>query len=66
MNAPDISMFGVFFALKDGKETCMKILNGSEVTVRPYQEKDVEKIVNLIRRNFLEVNVKDYGEEAGI
>lgn len=42
----------------------MKILNGSEVTVRLYQEKDAEKIVNLIRRNFLEVNIKDYGEEA--
>lgn len=42
----------------------MKILNDTEVTVRPYQERDAEKIVNLIRRNFLEVNVKDYGEEA--
>lgn len=42
----------------------MKLLNGKEVTVRRYQEQDVETIVNLIRRNFLEVNVKDYGEEA--
>lgn len=42
----------------------MKISQDREVTVRPYQEQDVEKIVNLIRRNFLEVNVKDYGEEA--
>ena len=42
----------------------MKILDGREVTVRRYQEQDVEAIVDLIRRNFLEVNVKDYGEEA--
>ena len=42
----------------------MKILNDREVTVRRYQEQDAEKIVNLIRRNFLEVNVKDYGEDA--
>ena len=42
----------------------MKISNNREVTVRRYQEQDAEKIVNLIRRNFLEVNVKDYGEDA--
>lgn len=42
----------------------MRLLNGSEVTVRRYQEQDVEAIVSLIRRNFLEVNVKDYGEKA--
>jgi GNAT superfamily N-acetyltransferase len=42
----------------------MKLSNGSEVTVRRYQEQDAEKIVNIIRRNFLEVNVKDYGEET--
>ena len=42
----------------------MKISSNKEVTVRPYQEQDAEDIVNLIRRNFLEVNVKDYGEKA--
>lgn len=42
----------------------MKISNGKEVTVRRYQEQDAEAIVGLIRRNFLEVNVKDYGEKA--
>ena len=42
----------------------MELLNGNEVIVRPYQEKDAEEIVNLIVRNFKEVNVKDYGEEA--
>ena len=29
-----------------------------------YREQDAESIVGLIRRNFLEVNVKDYGEDA--
>lgn len=42
----------------------MKLSDGREVTVRRYQEQDAESIVNLIRRNFLEVNVKDYGEKA--
>ena len=42
----------------------MKLSNGRAVIARLYQEKDAEAIVNLIRRNFLEVNVKDYGEEA--
>lgn len=42
----------------------MKLLNGSEIIAKPYQEKDAEEIVNLIIRNFKEVNVKDYGEEA--
>ncbi|MGN0321952.1 MAG: GNAT family N-acetyltransferase [Oliverpabstia sp.] len=42
----------------------MKISDGREVTVRRYQEQDAETIVSLIRRNFLEVNVKDYGENA--
>jgi GNAT superfamily N-acetyltransferase len=44
----------------------MILSNGKQVTARRYQEEDVEKIVNLIRRNFLEINVKDYGEEAVI
>ena len=42
----------------------MNLSNGKEVTIRRYQEKDAEAIVNLIKRNFLEINVKDYGEEA--
>lgn len=42
----------------------MKLSNGSEITVRKYKEQDAEAIVNLIRRNFLEVNVKNYGEKA--
>ncbi len=42
----------------------MKLLNGSKVIAKPYQEEDTEEIVNLIIRNFKEVNVKDYGEEA--
>ena len=42
----------------------MKLPNGTEVTVRPYNEADTEEIVRLIVRNFKEVNVKDYGVEA--
>lgn len=42
----------------------MKLSNGREVIARRYQEQDAEAIVNLIRRNFLEVNVKDYGKKA--
>ena len=42
----------------------MKLLDGREVTVRRYQEQDAEAIVSLIRRNFQEVNIKDYGEAA--
>lgn len=42
----------------------MKLLNGNEIIAKPYQEEDAEEIVNLIIRNFREVNVKDYGEEA--
>ena len=53
-----------FFAMNGGKEIYMKLANGKEVTVRRYQENDAEAIVSLIRRNFLEVNVKDYGEKA--
>ena len=55
-------MFSAFFML--GKEIFMKLANGTEVTVRPYQEQDAEEIVGLIVRNFKEVNVKDYGVEA--
>lgn len=57
-------MFGVFFAMNGRKEIYLKLSNGSEVTARRYQEQDAKAIVNLIRRNFLEVNVKDYGEKA--
>lgn len=42
----------------------MKLSNGTEVIAKPYREDDVEEIVRLIRRNFREVNVKDYGERA--
>ena len=42
----------------------MKLSNGTEVTARRYREQDAERIVALIRRNFLEVNAKDYGEEV--
>lgn len=42
----------------------MKLSNGIEIIVRPYREEDAEEIVKLIIRNFKEVNVKDYGEEA--
>ncbi len=57
-------MFGVFFVFGDGEEIFMKLLNGSEVTVRRFKEQDAEPIISLIRKNFLEVNVKDYGEKA--
>lgn len=42
----------------------MKLSDGTEVTVRLYREEDAEEIVNLIIRNFKEVNIKDYGEKA--
>lgn len=42
----------------------MKLKNGTKVIVKPYQEENAEEIVNLIIRNFKEVNVKDYGEKA--
>lgn len=42
----------------------MKLANGTEITVRLYQETDAEEIVGIIARNFREVNVKDYGAEA--
>lgn len=42
----------------------MKLANGCEITVSSYREEDAREIVDLILRNFREVNVKDYGEEA--
>lgn len=42
----------------------MKLANGTEVIVKPYREENAEEIVNLIIRNFREVNVKDYGDKA--
>ncbi|MBD5492608.1 MAG: GNAT family N-acetyltransferase [Lachnospiraceae bacterium] len=42
----------------------MKLANGTEIIVKPYQEENAEEIVNLIIRNLKEVNVKDYGEKA--
>lgn len=34
-----------------------------EVIIREYKNEDLEDICNIITRNLLEVNVKDYGEE---
>ena len=42
----------------------MELANGTEVIVKTYQKENAEEIVNLIVRNFREVNVKDYGEKA--
>ena len=42
----------------------MKLANGTEIIVKPYQEENAEEIVNLIIRNLKEVNVKDYGEKS--
>lgn len=42
----------------------MKLANGTEVIIKPYQDEDAEEIVSLIIRNFREINVKDYGEKA--
>lgn len=42
----------------------MLLSNGTEVILRHYKEENAEEIVNLIIRNFKEVNVKDYGEET--
>ncbi len=42
----------------------MKLENGTQVFVKPYQEQDAKEIVQLIIRNFREVNVKDYGEKV--
>lgn len=42
----------------------MRLANGTEVIAKAYQEENVEEIVNLIIRNFREINVKDYGEKA--
>ncbi|MCM1104096.1 MAG: GNAT family N-acetyltransferase [Clostridium sp.] len=42
----------------------MKLADGSTIIAKPYRDEDAEEIVNLIIRNFREVNVKDYGEDA--
>lgn len=42
----------------------MKLANGTTVIAKPYQNEDAKEIVNLIIRNFKEINVKDYGEKA--
>ncbi len=42
----------------------MKLADGREVTARRYRERDAGAVVELIRRNFLEVNAQDYGESA--
>lgn len=54
-------MFGAFLF---GKEVFIILSNGTEVIIKPYREKDTKEIVRLIHRNFMEVNVKDYGEKA--
>lgn len=42
----------------------MNLKDGRTVTARRYREQDAPAVAALIRRNFLEVNVKDYGQEA--
>lgn len=42
----------------------MKLSDGREVKIREYQDQDAEAIVQLINRNFKEVNVKDYGKDV--
>lgn len=42
----------------------MRKVNGIEIEVSRYIESDAEEIVNLIVRNFREVNSKDYGAAA--
>ena len=42
----------------------MKLANGTTVIAKPYQDENAKEIVNLIIRNFKEINVKDYGEKA--
>lgn len=54
-------MFGAFLF---GKEIVMKLANGTTVIAKLYQDEDANEIVNLIIRNFREINVKDYGEKA--
>ena len=34
-----------------------------DIIIRKYDEKDTEKVLNLIHRNSLEINSKDYGLE---
>lgn len=46
------------------KGVFMKLVNGTEIYVKPYRQENAEEIANLIIRNFREVNVKDYGEKA--
>ncbi len=61
INALDILYVWCFFVWKG---VFMILSNGTEVITKPYHEKGTEKIVRLIHRNFMEVNVKDYGEKA--
>lgn len=42
----------------------MKLKDGTPITVRPYTEDDAQEIVDLICRNFREVNIKEYGAKA--
>lgn len=42
----------------------MKTADGKEIFVRRFRAQDAPAVAALIRQNFLEVNVKDYGEAA--
>lgn len=46
------------------KEQIMRLKKGEEVIVRRYQDSDAEAVANLIIRNFKEINIKDYGQDA--
>lgn len=54
-------MFSAFFVRKG---VLIKLLNGKHVIAKSYKEEYAEETIRLIQRNFREVNVKDYGEEA--
>lgn len=61
-NALDILYVWCIFYVWKG--AFMKLVNGTEIYVKPYRQENAEEIVNLIIRNFREVNVKDYGEKV--
>ncbi len=41
----------------------MKDSKMSVISVRPYQNEDMQAVINLAKRNLLEVNIKDYPKE---
>ena len=57
--------FGIIAPSKMLCENKNKTRNGkmSVVTIRPYQDEDVQDVINLAKRNLLEVNIKDYQKE---